>query len=248
MKLALIADIHGNLSALDAVMDDISKRRVDKIICLGDIVGKGPDTKETIDICRDKCDVITIGNWEDGTYYSRNELKNGNTKGITERLRWLIDDIGEERMEYLGALPHFTELELSGKLVRMFHAHPHNFNRYFSDSPVEQRLELFEAPEGSSVDVKSDVAIYADIHTAYMQTLKRKTLLNVGSVGNPLDMAMASYVILNGNETTQSFDVQFIRVEYDIERTIAEAKRRNIPDLDGYITELREAKYFKRGS
>lgn len=247
MKIALISDIHGNLPALETVMKDINKRKVDKIICLGDIAGKGPNSKETIDICKKECDLVIQGNWDNGFYYDYVTFNQGKLGEISDKMLWYINSIGSSRMEYLGSLPHSTEFYLSSKLIRLFHAHPQNYNRYFEDSPIEKRLELFNYADNSKIKETADVAIYADIHAVYMQILQGRHLINVGSVGNPLDINQASYVILDGGESyDSSFDVHFIRVAYDIERAVAMAKEINVPDLDGYISELRTAKYFKR--
>jgi len=68
-----------------------------------------------------------------------------------------------------------------------------------------------------------------------------------GSVGNPLDICQASYVILEGGESDcSSLSIQFIKLPYDIEKAVTFAKEANVPDLDGYITELRTGRYFRR--
>ena len=248
MKIAVISDIHGNLPALEAVMSDIKKRAAHKIICLGDIIGKGPSSKDAIEICKRECDVVVKGNWDDGIYSEYVAIKQGQSDKVSDRAHWYINSMEPQHLEYLGSLPHSTEFYLSGKLIRLFHAHPQNYSRYYPDSPVEQRLELFGFGDFSEAKKQADVAIYADIHAAYMQILHGKHLLNVGSVGNPLDIPQASYVILEGDENdTSSFAVQFVRVEYDIEKAITIAREANTPDLDGYIGELRTAKYFRRG-
>ena len=66
MRIALIADLHGNLPATLAVADDIRRRGADAIWCLGDIVGKGPSSAETFDWAMDSCDLILRGNWDEG--------------------------------------------------------------------------------------------------------------------------------------------------------------------------------------
>ncbi|MCL2362363.1 MAG: metallophosphatase family protein [Defluviitaleaceae bacterium] len=245
MKIAVMSDIHGNLPALEAVLDVIRKRNIDKLICLGDIIGKGPSSNEVIDICRKECDIVVKGNWDDAIV--RASRKEDVSFPLGERTRWYINSITPERMEYLGSLPHSTEFYLCGKLVRLFHAHPANYNRYFSHSSIEQRRELFDYSDFSQEKKTADIAIYADIHSAYFQTVEGKHLINVGSVGNPLDTTQASFIILEGYEGEASFGVQFMRTAYDVERGIEMAKEANVPDLDGYISELRTANYFRRG-
>jgi len=248
VRIALISDIHGNLPALETVLEDIKKRTVDKIICLGDLIGKGPSSGEVIDICRNTCDIVIQGNWDIGIYEHFIKISQDRSSDVNDKVRWYINSMTPEQCEYMGTLPHSTEFYLSGKLVRLFHAHPRDFNRYFSDSPIEQRMELFDYSDASKDKKAADVAIYADIHGAYMQIVSDgRLLLNIGSVGNPLDIKQASYAILDGEENDgASFGVQFIRVPYDIERAIMIAKEQHVPDLDGYISELRTAKYFYR--
>ena len=246
MKIAVISDIHGNLPALEAVLEDINKRKADKIICLGDIIGKGPSSKETIDICRNHCDVIVRGNWDAHLYEAYCNLLDG--QEISGGSKWYIEDAGYQRIAYFASFPHCAEIYLSGRLIRLFHAHPENFNRYFSDSPIAQRLELFGYGENATVKKQSDVAVYADIHTTYLQTINGKTLLNVGSVGNPLDIPQASYVIFEGEENSEDiscFNIQFVRVPYDIARAVSIAKNISQPKLQEYITEITTATYSR---
>ena len=82
-----------------------------------------------------------------------------------------------------------------------------------------------------------------------MQIIDKRMLINVGSVGNPMDITQASYVILEGEESEEisSFGMEFLRVPYEIERAVSMAVKRGIPDLQGYISELRSAIYYKRG-
>ena len=246
MKIAVISDIHGNLPALEAVMEDIKNRNIDKIICLGDIIGKGPSSNEAIDICKQECEVVIKGNWDYFVHKSYTDMLQGQVSDVTERNRWYVSGMSPHNLEYLGALPHSTEFYIGGKLARLFHAHPQNYNRYYQNSPIEQRRELFGFGDFSLEKKSADIAIYADIHSAYLQMLNTGFLINVGSVGNPLEIPESSYVILSGDENS-SFGVEFMRVRYDIEKAVAMAIEANVPDLDGYISELKTAKYFRRG-
>jgi protein phosphatase len=98
-------------------------------------------------------------------------------------------------------------------------------------------------------DVKNkqpDIVGYGDVHNAFIQHIQGKTLFNTGSVGNPLDVTQASYVILEGqygSEKSSSFSIQFVRVPYDIEFAIQLARLAKMPDLEPYIIELTTARY-----
>jgi len=244
MKIAIISDIHGNLPALEAVLEMIDKRGVDKIICLGDIVGKGPSTNEVIDICKKECEIVIIGNWECGIYNKYKEYKEGQLIEH-KHTRWCIENIKTSDMEYLGALPHSTEFYFGGKLARLFHANPAGFKRYFVSDSIEKKLELFEPSEHSKEKRKADIAIYGDIHNAYVQTIESKHLINVGSAGLPYHTTNATFVMLEEYDEN-NYSMQIMQIPYDRERAIELAKKANIPDLNEYICELKTGKYFRR--
>ncbi|WP_432664353.1 metallophosphoesterase family protein [Wukongibacter baidiensis] len=241
-KVAIISDIHGNIPALEAVLKDIKDRSCDKIICLGDIVGKGPNSSEALDICKEECDVIVLGNWD--KYVANND--------VAGNIGWYREEIGKERLEYLKGLPEAVGFYLSGRYVRLFHAHPHDvFSRLWPNSPREEKLKMFEVPKIISLDneiCESDIVGYGDIHGAFMEPLfGGKLLFNVGSIGNPCDhITMASYAILEGDLESReisNFSVQFQRVIYDIEEAVQLAKNSSLPTIETYIKELTTAIY-----
>lgn len=65
-SVAIISDIHGNMTALEAVLENINQRGIQRIFCLGDLVGKGPDSAKAVDRIRDACEVVVLGNWDEG--------------------------------------------------------------------------------------------------------------------------------------------------------------------------------------
>lgn len=244
MKIAIISDIHGNLPALHAVLEDIESRGISTIICLGDLIGKGPNSPEAVDICREKCWQMVMGNWD--KYLATEDQKDGS-------FLYYKDQLGSKRLQYLGDLPGYIEFYLSGKLVRLFHAHPLDvYKRVHPTSPLEDRVNMFlepELPGRGEYTGCSDIVGYGDIHWAYVQTIQNGILFNSGSVGNPLDMTMASYVIMEGEYESKvpgTFSIQFCRVPYDIELAVRQAEAGNVPELDAYITELRTAVYRHR--
>ena len=212
------------------------------------MIGKGPNVHDVIEICRSECSAIIQGNWEDGFFAAHTaEKTGGDTSWFNPKNNYYREKAGDVIIEYLGALPHSVEFVLSGKLVRLFHTHPINFNRYFADSSIELRRELFGYSEDSTNKRESDIAVYADIHCVYLQSIDGRILMNCGSVGNPLDITEASYVMLEGGAGFASPSIQFLRVPYDIDKAVDMARGAGIPYLEEYITELRTGRYFKRG-
>lgn len=240
-KVAIISDIHGNMPALEAVLDDIASRNIKRIYCLGDLVGKGPQPTEVIDRVLQVCEVVVFGNWD---------------LGITMELapddlnRWHKERIGAERLNILKELPFSYDFYMSGRLIRLFHASPQSvFKRIQPWHPIEDRLAMFENTSLTGTplgNVQPDVVGYGDIHNAFIQYFHNKTLFNVGSVGNPLDLNQASYVIMEGYYDERKllpFSIHFARIPYDIERAVELAERSGMPFVEPYVYELRTAIY-----
>ncbi len=242
-KIAIISDIHGNIPALNAVINDIRKKKIDNIICLGDLAGKGPNPAEAVDIIRRECKEVLMGNW-DIMISGENDY---------EMVKWARENMGEERLDYIKNLPFSLDFYMSGRFVRLFHASPQGvFHRVHRNSPLDMILGMFDNTENTGKafgEQSPDIVGYGDIHGAYISYFDNKIIFNVGSVGNPLDMTLASYVILEGEyngRDKKGFQVNFIRVPYDVELAIKLAKESNMPEIDAYIQELRTGIYRGR--
>jgi protein phosphatase len=239
-KIAIISDIHSNVPALDAVLKDIARRRVRRILCLGDLVGKGPQPLETIDRIRSKCEIVLQGNWDDGIRQEQND-----PSGL-----WQQERIGAERIDYLASLPFSLDLRLSGHLIRLYHASAESvYHRVKRKGPKDMKLAMFDntpmtgTPDGG---LTPNIVVYGDIHTPYMQTFKStgRTLWNIGSVGVPYDgIPMPSYAVLEGaaEDLSAPLSIQLVRVPYDLELAIEAAIEADMPDKDRYIAEIRTA-------
>ncbi|MDP5275492.1 metallophosphoesterase family protein [Chengkuizengella axinellae] len=243
-KIAIISDIHGNIPALDAVMNDIKSRDIHKIFCLGDMVGKGPYPEIAVDRVKNQCEVVVQGNWDDAI----------TKESDYETMLWHQNRLGKQRIDYLASLPFSIDFWMSGKFIRLFHASAESVHkRVLPWDSIEERLAMFHHTHSTGFSKKEpDVVGYGDIHSAYIQNYKQKSLFNVGSVGNPLDHTQASYVILEGNyesDEISPFSIQFVRVPYDIELSIQQAIDEDMPELQEYIIELRTGKYrgIKKG-
>jgi protein phosphatase len=187
-----------------------------------------------------------MGNWDDMVTRPQDR----------ELMSWARNKIGEERVDYLRNLPFSVDFFISGRLVRLLHASPQSVHhRVHSSSPIEKLYGMFDNTEltgNSDSDRKPDIVGYGDIHGTYImnfEDLDNRVIFNVGSVGNSLDSTLASYSIIEGiydQQEYSSFSINFVRVPYDVELAIHQAKEANMPGLDPYIIELRTACY--RGS
>mgnify|MGYP004454775449 FL=1 len=258
MKIAIISDIHGNLEALKAIFEDINKKHVDKIICLGDIIAKGIHSKECIKLIKEKCDIVIQGNTDQ--YFSK---EHENLEKLPEqeqkRIKWNQSLITEEDRNYLLNLPFSCEFYMSGSLVRLFHAtNKANNKAVLNINDIETKYEMFLPSEYTISNKVADVVIYGHIHHPYMDKIYNKTLINVGSVGNSFDVirneskdsnvletTKAYYLIIEGEygskEYNSEISFQFVKVPYDIEKEL-EDEYKNI-EKENYRCELTKGRY-----
>ena len=234
-KIAIISDIHGNKTALEAVLKDIRLRKIERIFCLGDLIGKGPRGSECIELIQKNCERVVRGNWD---VFIQSPTDN-------EFIQWFKDRLTEKDYQYLSLLPFNIDLELNGQLIRFFHASPRSeFERISVRHPIEKRLSMFENSEITNslhYNKLPDIVFYGDIHTTFLQTYKKGILCNVGSVGNSLDLTSASYAILDGTHSNNA--IQFIRVDYDRQAELMIAEELGLPQLDKYYDEIMLANY-----
>jgi len=244
--IALISDVHGNIPALEAVLKDIRSRRIERIFCLGDLVGKGPEPGEAVDICREKCEKIVMGNW-DSIVAGKQKPPEEVPGRIQKIFDWYRATIGIERADYLGQLPGTLDLFMSGRRVRLVHASPQGvFHRVFHNDSTEKHLAMFENTDFTGNGLIPDIVGYADIHFAYQTAYGNRILFNVGSVGNPLDQPLACYWILEGNYGSAApapFSLNLVRLPYDIDLAVKRAYNSGMPEIDAWENELRTARY-----
>lgn len=260
-KVAIISDVHGNITALKAVINDIEARNISKIFCLGDSVLKSCNSDKVIDLLREKCDVILKGNCDEAV--TRPDIPKGKF--------WTRDLIGEERASFIYNLPIVYDFYMSGYLIRLFHASPFGldyvFNPMFSNkdtiysaTEIYDGMELFENTEfigKTPNDPVPDIVGYGHIHTPNIVRTHNKTIFNPGSVGMPIEMindnffdktnkfsTVASYIILEGNLNSKDFSsisFNLVRLPYDIEEEIKLLEKSTLPNKNKVITELRSA-------
>jgi len=241
VKRAIISDIHSNLESLQAVLADIQSQSVDEVICLGDIVGYGPNPSQCIDTVM-QCKVCLLGNHDQGAlfdpegfntgaeraiFWTRQQLENGDGDG-TDRLR---------RWEFLGKLPRVLQDE---DLLFVHGSARNPLNEYVFPEDIYNRRKMEKIFALVRRCVFQGHTHVPGVFTERCNFLSpdqinyeyriggEKAMINVGSVGQPRDGDPRScYVILEDDS------VRFRRVQYPLDETIR--KIYEIPELDNFL-------------
>jgi predicted phosphodiesterase len=241
---AIISDIHSNLEALEAVLADMSNYDIDAIYCLGDVVGYGPNPRECLERVMEVCEVAILGNHDQATMWDPREFNRAAEKSAFWTRNQLDAPIrsreaAEKRWEYLAERP----AKHKEQDFLFVHGSPRNpINEYiFPEDIYNQRkmdsifalvdLYCFQGHTHNPGVFTDTMQFYAPDEIDYRFDLEgRKTLFNVGSVGQPRDRDnRACYVMIDDST------VWFRRVAYDVETTIQKIKE--IDDLDNFLGE-----------
>jgi len=239
---AIISDIHSNIEALEVVLADIDKQDVDSIVCLGDVIGYGPNPKECVDRVID-IRLALLGNHEEAV------LNVMNARGFNPRaskaVKWtvhqfdmLADDreANGRRWDFIGGLK--KNFESNG--VMLVHGSPIDYTRgyiYTADVRNPNKMERIFAEFDKLLFVGhthvpgvwlEDMTYLSPSDVNYRYTLtSQRTIINVGSVGQPRDLdPRACYVLFDGST------IIWQRLEYDCEATAR--KIHAIPSLDSF--------------
>ena len=221
MCIAVFSDIHGNLPALQAVLDDIHRQRVDAVYCLGDLVGYAPFPNEVTERIRREQIPTIMGNYDDGVGFDRDECGCAYREADEQRrgqqsLEWTKARVTAENKAFLRSLVPEIRTQIDGKRLLLVHGSPRKMNEYlFEDRPISS----FERLAASS---NADLIVFGHTHKPYVKRIGDVWFVNVGSVGKPKDGdSRACYAVL---DVTADPPASFLRVPYDIE-TVTRAIR-----------------------
>ena len=252
--IALLSDVHANLEALRAVMEDVDRRNIKSIFFLGDIVGYGPNPLEVLDYLN-KFKFCLLGNHDEAALKGPPKNFNPRAQQSTIWTRKQIDPESlphkattnkteyERRKKNWQFLESLQPLRALGSLlfVHDYPAAPGSW-KYVRKSE-DAVAGLAKHPERRAIfighthvaGIFTEAGRYGQPKLEHHYGFTERMVINVGSVGQPRDRdPRASYLILDEGFT-------FVRVAYDIEKTVAKIKA--IDDLDDQLGErLREGK------
>jgi predicted phosphodiesterase len=227
---AIISDVHGNKPALQAVLDDLSKERIDRLICLGDTIGYGAYPTECLDVLLQRPHEGVLGNHDHAAIYNAEDFH----PAAAQSADWTRERLEHSKrqgdyFDYLGAL----QSKVLKEGILFVHGSPrHSLKEYVFPEDVFEEEKMASCfaripslcfqghthKPGVFVDGSSYTFIKPSELKDGIFTFEggRKYMVNVGSVGQPRDLdPRACYVITDGKTC------RYKRVQYNVEETIA---------------------------
>ncbi len=243
MKRAIISDIHGNFEALSAVLEFIDTLRVDQLICLGDIIGYGPDPVKCLDLVMERCQITILGNHDQAAIFDPEGFNPVAMRAIFWTREQLEKEIGPHadlRWDFLGELPrrhdegdflyvHGSPRDPTNEYV--FPEHVYEKNRMEALMKRFDRYCFQGHTHIPGVFTQSGSFIQPDERQDGVFRLNgEKCMINVGSVGQPRDENYRPCFVV---QDTEQNSIQYHRVEYDAQ--VTRDKIHSIPDLDNML-------------
>ena len=233
MRIAIISDVHGNLTALEAVMQDLQQQRPDVIFHGGDLATAGCNPAEVIDLITDAGWAGVLGNtdemlWDDSGLRAM-EASAPKLRPLLATLEQFADAtqemIGSARLEWLRKLPP----ELRHENMVLLHASPGNVWRAPMDTADDQAfIDTYSS-------LKANMVVYCHIHRPFIRKVGEMTICNCGSVGSPYDGdPRASYLMIDDERPA------IRRVEYDVEKEVGRLMASDHPHKE-WIAQIRRS-------
>ena len=237
MRYALLSDVHANLPALEAVLADIAgEPGIGETYHLGDLVGYAPWPNETVALLRELAIAGVAGNYDStvGTDYKHCGCKYEDPE--QERLShlsyaWTRAQVSAQTKKFLAGLPFRLDLlpeggHQAGRRVVLVHGTPTLNTLYWTEDRPEEFCLKMAAVAGLKA---GDVLCFGHTHRPWRREVGGIQFINTGSVGRPKDGDWrAGYVVLD--VTPADVAVEFRRVEYDLDRTVAGIRASELPD------------------
>ncbi len=234
MRIAIVSDIHGNLTAFEAVLEDLRQSSPDVIFHGGDLAQAGSSPAEIIDRIRDLGWPGVVGNTDELLFRpeSLTEFSSPMPQlqplwaAIQDTASWTCEALGAERIAWLSRLPR-SQTHASMTLV---HASPESLWRSPSHEASDAELESVYSPLGRPI------AVYGHIHRSFIRTVAPTIVVNTGSVSLSYDGdRRAAYLLLDDSKP------EIRRVEYDVSRELKALAACGTPHADWLARTLESA-------
>lgn len=235
MKIALIADIHGNLPALEVVLEDLEGEKSDQLICLGDVSAMGPFPVESLERVQGlNCPVI-MGNGDAEMLDPPVGPEGDETaRRFGDMDRWCAEQLSEEHKQFIRSFSSSKDMELPGnRSLLSVHGSPRSYNEIISATTPDDELVDMLTGTGASI------VACGHWHFQMLRRHKHQTLLNPGSVGLPYESdpegnifipSRTEYGLITVTDVQLRFEHR--RVDYDSTPVIRAMHARGFPHAD----------------
>jgi len=230
-RVVVMSDVHGNLTALKAVVDSLPE--YDEVVVAGDLCLDGPDPAGVIDLLRELGWPLLMGNTDCDIIQAPDDLK----PKEADTVAWTRDQLGAERLRFLADLPFSHRIETgTGQWILAVHANPLNMDEALSPTMTPEELE----PYLKGVD--AEVLAFGHLHTPYVRPVGDVVLVDVSSVGHPKDHDLRSaYTVFEWDGARRS--ISQVRVPYDVERAVDRMRGGGMPHPEKRVASLLKASY-----
>jgi putative phosphoesterase len=241
-KLALISDMHGNLPAFEAVLEDIQLQGISQVICLGDVANFGPQPKETLERLQALACPVVMGNTDDSLLKPRTlaDVKepNEDTPFFLEVEAWCAEQLDDDDRHFVRTFQPMVVLELEALKLLAYHGSPKSYHDLIVAVTPEETLDgYFENTEAN---------LYAGGHTheQFVRRYFQARMMNPGSVGLPfifkreggvMNPLFAEYAVL---ETTPEVTIVFKRVPYEFEKLAKAVRDSKMPYAEKWLADF----------
>ena len=235
MKIGIITDVHSNIIALNAVLGEFDKLKIDKIICCGDIIGIGPNPEETVQkLMKNKGKLIAVrGNHEQyllkGLPKDVHDDKREMSLGEIKNHEWTHNKLSENSKNFISQFKISSIIEIEGKKIYIVHYPCHEngiYKKHIKKPTIKQNEEMF-----SGID--ADIFIYGHTHTTSINNKNNKWYINSGSLGCPVKSNIANAGILEINKNEIHY--KQLKIEYNVNEVIQEIERLKFPFYKGIL-------------
>jgi len=227
-RIAVIADIHANLPALQAVLAALEALEPDRVYCGGDLVGYGPHPNQVCALIEERAIPTIYGNYD---YAIARDLadcgcayRDPLDRALGERsIAWTLAHTGGRAKDFMRALPFDLRFELGEARVRLVHGSPRKVNEYLFEAKPARLYERLAA------QADCDVLVFGHTHSPWIREYAGVLFVNCGSVGKPKDGdPRAAFALLEvASDGGVSASIQ--RVPYDAEAAAQEVAAAGLP-------------------
>lgn len=237
MKVAIISDIHGNLYALERVLEEIEREAPDRIVCLGDVIAFGPQPVQVLRRVRELGCPVVMGNCDD--FFRQWPLPEEDGLNYAQ-VKWAAEQLSPADREFISSFQPTVTIPLqNGASLLCFHGSPRsNTQIILATTPDEELATMLQG-------ARHPVMIGGHTHLQMIRRMPGTLVANAGSIGMPADPAdrsvfvpWAEWALVETSDTALSVDLR--RTRLDVEEMITRASRSDMPGIQEWIAARRQ--------